>query len=134
MPLPSPRLIFTLWLAPALLLSSCTSNSESPAQVPAPTPAARATTVRPLTRATPVPSPSLGQLQTTVICFDRINFPEDDEGLRTQIGPALGIIALSVEPNDTMTVTFDPEVTSRDLIVSLARGLGFSARDAPCGP
>lgn len=81
---------------------------------------------------TPSAGAGAGRRETTVICFERISFPEDEEGLRTQIGPMAGIISLIVEPDDTMTVSFDPAVLAREEIVLRARSLGFSALSDPC--
>ncbi len=71
-------------------------------------------------------------LETTVICFKTLSFPEDEEVLRSQIGPRAGIVSLIVEMNNTMTVTYDPTITSREQIVLAARNSGLSVIDEPC--
>ncbi|MBI4214228.1 MAG: hypothetical protein HY534_07970 [Chloroflexi bacterium] len=81
----------------------------------------------------PVTSPDVPTvLETTTICFRRLSYPEDEEGLRTQIGPAAGVVSLIVEPDNTMTVVYDSRVLGRSELVSRLRQLGFSALDEPC--
>ncbi len=120
---------FIIWTVTGLV-AGCSATGSPTVSTPTSTATPRNTLPRPVpTFATPV---GTRQLKTTIICFSRLSFPEDEEGLRTQIGPRAGIESLSIEMNNTMTVTYDPALTSREQIALAAKNLGFSVVDEPC--
>lgn len=126
--------LLALSLASGLLVACSAAPSASPAPRTGevgPVPPTRLGASQPPTR--PAASPHVPTtLETTTICFQRLSYPEDEEGLRTQIGPAAGVVSLIVEPDDTMTVVYDSQVLARSELVSRLRQLGFSALDEPC--